>query len=593
MNKECISALHEILSKNEMTDECKQVIKCLIGSVKAPNSMVITDLFGENEVKDDYKIEVADENLPLKDLRLNSIELVNIRSFYGNKSEDQKNFGLKLSVNNMPVSLFLVGGNSTGKSSVFSALENYYTGNVSQAKAVNNDETKYMTFGFGRLNNPHVGYKITSSNNKKGWVSLQEGGGISTSASFCSDYDIERIEKSGDNLNSFVLEQMGYGDLFVIYERLNFLLQNLKTSYDISKQKFSSSEWTEIIEEFVKFPKNLDLNNIESFRNENNIRKAVSEDVLCLQFPSRWKLLAKESAVEIGNSSEIGFADYFLSNTSNEKGLVSAERLAMMYNELYKRVEEVQKESISIVDVLNDMYICRNSILEMEKHNAEMPMFSETKKNVLLTVSYLIKDKCNQILENIYKNSHLFIEDILKRFSPKSEKYQFNFYNGILSTRIEVTTDRGTFPAAPQNYLNTFRFKLYCVTLKIALAFSKMKERRISVPIVIDDIFNASDFENTMKLEQFVYTIYKTYDEVLKDDKPLQLILLTHDEMVQGAFRRGIKLRIDELGKVQLFNNDAYRDYFLCGRLFNKEECMEYYCREECESSFINLYIEN
>ena len=160
---------------------------------------------------------------------------------------------------------------------------------------------------------------------------------------------------------------------------------------------------------------------------------------------------------------------------------------------------------------------------------------------------------------------------------------------------ILVETENGTFPASPQDYLNTFRFKLYCVALKIALALSKMKERRVSAPIVIDDIFSASDFENTLKLEQFVYTIFKTYDEVLQDKLSLQLILLTHDEMVQGAFRRGIKLRLEEAGNVQLFQNDSYRDHFLCGRLFDKKDWTEYLNNVKCSDTdkFINLYLEN
>ena len=65
--------------------------------------------------------------------------------------------------------------------------------------------------------------------------------------------------------------------------------------------------------------------------------------------------------------------------------------------------------------------------------------------------------------------------------------------------------------------------------------------------------------------------------------------------MVQGAFRRGIKLRLEEAGKVQIFQDDPYRDYFLCGRLFDKKDWAEYFKSGESTTThkFINLYLEN
>ena len=87
----------------------------------------------------------------------------------------------------------------------------------------------------------------------------------------------------------------------------------------------------------------------------------------------------------------------------------------------------------------------------------------------------------------------------------------------------------------------------------------------------------------------------KKVSDVLKDKLSLQLILLTHDDMVQGAFRRGIKLRLEEAGRVQLFQNDSYRDYFLCGRLFNIKDWTEFLNNVKCDDNhkFINLYLEN
>lgn len=602
MNKDCTSALYEIISQNGMPEECRHILLCIIGSTKTPDKLVVPDLFGGNEVGEDYTPQAKNLDIQLKDERLRTIQLVNIRSFYSNNFNN-KNFGLKLCTGANPVSLFLVGGNSTGKSSIFSALEKHYTGMVSHARAINSNETSYMTFGFGQVKKLDVGYLVESESQVREWESLQTSkpNDITTSAFFCSDYDIERIEKSGENLNEFILEQLGYGDLFLLRQRIDYLLKRLKVNYDINKQELTSTEWAEIIEAFILLHSKTDLNEIKLFQNESNIEKAVLQGKRHDIFRSHWDMLVRGSASYINKKNVgIGYGDFFFSGITNDRHEpTSTERLAIMYQELFKRIEEKNEESKSIVDILDEMYMSKNAIFQKERENAEMPISSENRKEALTTVSTLIKDKCDQILSTIYEDSHYFIENILKRFSPNNETYHFNFEKGIVSMSIIVETEEGNFSAKPQEYLNTFRFKLYCVALKIALALSKMKERRISAPIVIDDIFNASDFENTLKLEQFVYTIFKTYDEVLQDKLPLQLILLTHDEMVQGAFRRGIKLRLEETtGSVQLFNNDTYRDHFLCGRLFDKEDWAEYIkglkdTKDFDAQEFINLYLEN
>lgn len=604
MNRDCKSALYEIISQNRVPDDCRHVFLCIIGITKPIDKLVIADLFGSNEASGDYTPEVKDVEMPLKDERLRTIQLVNIRSFYGDKNQTKRNFGLKLNVKNTPVSLFLVGSNSTGKSSIFSALEKYYTGMVSYAKAVNCNEINYMTFGFGlakkadtELIKLDVGYFVESGHQKEKWEPLNKLNDITTCASFCSDYDIERIEKSGENLNEFILEQLGYGDLFLLRKQIETLLINLKDPYEISEQEFSSTEWAEIIEAFILLHSQNKLNDIEPFQEASNIEKAISRGEIHDIFRSRWDMIAKGSNLYIeSTNAEFGFAEFFFSVTGDDRhGKTSVERLAMMYKELFKRLGELENDPKMIVEILNEMYMQKNVIYEKERKNSEMPISSENRREALTTVLTLVKDKCDHILSTIYNDSHLFIEDILKRFSPPNETYRFNFDKGVVSMTILVETEKGVFPAQPQDYLNTFRFKLYCVALKIALALSKMKERRVSAPIVIDDIFSASDFENTLKLEQFVYTIFKTYDEVLKDKLSLQLILLTHDDMVQGAFRRGIKLRLEEAGRVQLFQNDSYRDYFLCGRLFNIKDWTEFLNNVKCDDNhkFINLYLEN
>ena len=121
-----------------------------------------------------------------------------------------------------------------------------------------------------------------------------------------------------------------------------------------------------------------------------------------------------------------------------------------------------------------------------------------------------------------------------------------------------------------------------------------MKLKDIRVPIVIDDVFNASDFENNLRLEYFVYNIYKAYDS-MSFDEPLQLIVLTHDEMVLNAFRNGANMMIeDKSGRGLMKDARQYQ----CGRLFSYRyakkmaEELNPAIKDEKGVKFYNLYMQ-
>ena len=307
------SALYEIISQDGMPEDCRHVLLCIIGSTKTPDKLIVPDLFGGNEIGEDYTPQAKNLDTQLIDERLRTILLVNIRSFYSNNFNN-KNFGIKLCNGTNPVSLFLVGGNSTGKSSIFLAIEKYYTGMVSHARAINSNEMSYMTFGFGQVKDLNVGYLVESESQAEEWKTLQmsKPNDITTSASFCSDYDIERIEKSGENLNEFILEQLGYGDLFLLRQRIDFLLKGLKVNYDISEQELTFTEWAEIIEAFILLHSKTDLNDIKLFQKQSNIEKAVLQGEHHEIFRSHWDMLFKGSAGYINrNNIGIGYGDFF------------------------------------------------------------------------------------------------------------------------------------------------------------------------------------------------------------------------------------------------------------------------------------------
>jgi len=65
----------------------------------------------------------------------------------------------------------------------------------------------------------------------------------------------------------------------------------------------------------------------------------------------------------------------------------------------------------------------------------------------------------------------------------------------------------------------------------ISIAVASRKKSGINMPLILDDIFYASDFENRNSLEGFLIHLFDSFEKYTPN-LPLQLIMFTHDEMI-------------------------------------------------------------
>lgn len=93
----------------------------------------------------------------------------------------------------------------------------------------------------------------------------------------------------------------------------------------------------------------------------------------------------------------------------------------------------------------------------------------------------------------------------------------------------------------PRVYLNNFRFKLFIISLNVAIAFNYMRKYSICFPLVFDDVFNASDFTNrSLSVKKYIENLYKLYSDKFPNWPQLPLILFTQDEVIADAVYKGI-----------------------------------------------------
>lgn len=209
----------------------------------------------------------------------------------------------------------------------------------------------------------------------------------------------------------------------------------------------------------------------------------------------------------------------------------------------YARAEEsnlppiLLREAKMLIAENNRLVELRGNVFELnkQKNNAkiagDLNDFCIAFRNKLLT-------HLGEIMAPIAES----VKELLREFNGDEDSVEVDYSDGSISINYAFLQSSGK-PLAefqPQEYLNSFRLKMYSLSLKIALAFAVMKERNFVFPLILDDVFYANDFFNREKVKEYFENIYKTYKRHCPDFPELQTILFTHDEVVFEAAANGI-----------------------------------------------------
>ena len=269
-----------------------------------------------------------------------------------------------------------------------------------------------------------------------------------------------------------------------------------------------------------------------------------------------------------------------------------------MYSELRKIFDSKSQMSKSKIDETNLLLTLIENITnrkrEMESKEIHFLVDKENtideRLRILEKINTTIQDIQHRIVLQFTQSFQDEISDVLKEFSDDNETFQVVATSNTFGINIQVPKEGG-FPTNPYEYFNSFRFKLFCISLKIALAISWMRTNKTIVPFVIDDVFNANDFMNGLKLERFVQKIYNWYKKLITKDGcniPFQLIMLTHDDMMQTAFKKGF-IKKQLVDHFENSSKDIDFDYnMVCARLFPYKDIKA--VRNSIQVGYMNLY---
>lgn len=231
-------------------------------------------------------------------------------------------------------------------------------------------------------------------------------------------------------------------------------------------------------------------------------------------------------------------------------------------NELINTIETQTKSKLKVNSKEGEIAILKNEIQQLQSQITTEQKSVEVKKPELAksieTVELFNKIKSDtrnyanefhselakeiksafEPIQKIVKNildKYLYVENrpATLKFEMKPESWDEEtgeVISEIITAYIEPL-DKTQSAQEVNKYFNTFHYRLFCTMVGISIAIASRKNTGINLPLVLDDVFYASDFENRATIEEFITKLFELFKE-FTPDKELQLIIFTHDQLI-------------------------------------------------------------
>lgn len=361
-----------------------------------------------------------------------------------------------------------------------------------------------------------------------------------------------------------------------------------KSLLGISSERKVNTQLKLIIEEFTKILqlKNMLTDEIEFINNSrqlqnikikdeyiNKMLEQFKDDLIKIiiethEDPSPMKIgglnTLKKQCEEVISFISMQLIPNLLNWEKERKELVKALRLTKVI-ECYKNFsqtgisERIKKNNQLAEEIIElklakkecEDRICQNNVIQCIKRDA-------------FQIYKLINEKiASQLQDEVTKIDKSIIQVIMSKFLNKDEELIWTWDRMLIKEEdgnfIAVTDSRQNKYLAcmirdkisgctisVKKHFNTFRYHLFNTILNMAFSFAVMKRLNVKLPIVLDDIFYASDFHNRKNIKHFVESILSAYNSIFEkmkdeDESKLQLVIFTHDELVFKSITEGIK----------------------------------------------------
>lgn len=510
-----------------------------------------------------------------------------------------------------PISTIIMGENGVGKTSFYGSLEYIGMGEMKTAQIYDQKKEDYIKNIFTGKTDISALLKTTKEDLS---LDISNPKANCFPAFFISEWDIRELEKMPD-FGSFIFSQLGIKNfsnllsfLISVKDRLTVNL----ASYNILKGEISSLRMKVEAFKFIieRKPTYTDEQLISLLGRASIVFPSLFENESLVEnyeeLIEQYKNEIKEDNVyhHYNNSVEdlylnsvkvsIDMLEKRLEDYNANKSLFTTTRLKEAISKCQQSSSEYLHFKTSLKGLVEEILKSENLTLSflIEQGFEKMGNLADKKNEWDHTMMYsMLKEAqdpqstntfLNQTIEALQTEFNKMVKDIIDRIlQPILEKLlqdyldkeleevklSFNEDERSISAKLVIRRQPESSMVAvsknPIEYFNTFRFKMFAVSLKIALACCAKSIYNINWPIVIDDVFNSSDFSNRSRMGDYIDRICEEYDQLPKvGDMDLQLIFFTQDDVIGDAIYKGLISKSKSAQLVRLY------DY----RCFDKEK---------------------
>lgn len=179
--------------------------------------------------------------------------------------------------------------------------------------------------------------------------------------------------------------------------------------------------------------------------------------------------------------------------------------------------------------------------LQLKSADLQVQNFKRIKEEIKFFNLKLIEEK-DRIVTSYFKSIKEVVEKIMNDFIDEKEsinlvlsleKIDRNVEGEIFQTEVIMAkiVQKNGESTTPDIYFNTFRYKVFCLMICLSIALSTRMRYKVNLPLVMDDLFFASDFISKNSFSIFLQKIIGLFYKYTPD-MPLQFILFSHDDLI-------------------------------------------------------------
>jgi len=221
-----------------------------------------------------------------------------------------------------------------------------------------------------------------------------------------------------------------------------------------------------------------------------------------------------------------------LTSTHNQNS--PSQQIAILESEIRNHQKTALASELQLKSIENEILRLTNIINTISEIKLQAGEFATTLSN---SVNKLVATSFEPIKETIEEILSSYLKDDKVKLKIKlDEKFIDSDTESKVTTIVaeiqRQNTETGELEIhSPSKYFNTFRFRLFCTMVSISVVIAARKNSGINIPLVLDDVFYASDYNNKITFQEFIKTMLSLFKKY-NNEMPLQFILFTHDELV-------------------------------------------------------------